>query len=113
MKSFEGVDDFQAWKYIVMLILEKNYLVSFFEQYIEEPEGDEAIEKYKKDLINAQMIIVDSIKNHLIPHVSTLKNPKKMMDALSHLFEGKNINHKMTFIQTSYKSSKQSDKCTL
>jgi hypothetical protein len=28
----------------------------------------------------------------LIPRVSSLKTPKKMMDALSHVFEGKNIN---------------------
>jgi hypothetical protein len=91
-ENLEGADDFRAWKYIVILILEENYLVIFVEQYIEEPEGDEAKAKYNKDLIKEERIISDSIKNHLIPHVSTLRNPKKMMDSLSHLFEGKNIN---------------------
>jgi hypothetical protein len=72
-----------------MLILEENDLVSFVEQDIEEPKGDEAKAKYKKDLIKAKRIIVDSIKNHLIPCVSTLKTPKKIMDALSRMFEGR------------------------
>ena len=41
-------------------------------------------------------IIADSIKDHLIPQVSSLKTPKAMFDALTKLFEGKNINWKMT-----------------
>ena len=32
----------------------------------------------------------------MIPHVSSLKTPKEMFDALSRLYEGKNINRKMT-----------------
>ena len=41
-------------------------------------------------------MIADSIKDHLIPHVYTLKTPKAMFDALTKLFEGKNINREMT-----------------
>ena len=44
----------------------------------------------------AKRIIDDSIKDHLIPHVSSLNTPKEMFDALTKLFEGKNINWKMT-----------------
>ena len=47
--------------------------------------------KYKKD-----MIIADSIKDNLIPQVSSRETPKEMFDALSGLFEGRNINRKMT-----------------
>jgi hypothetical protein len=104
-EKLERVDDFQAWKYKVMLILEENNLAIFVEQDIEEPEGDEAKSKYKKDMIKAKRIIGDSIKNHLIPHVSALKIPKQMMDALSYLFEGKNINRKMT-LRTQLKNVK-------
>jgi hypothetical protein len=50
-ETLEGVNDFRAWKYRVMLILGENDLVSFVEQDIYEPEGDEAKAKYKKDLI--------------------------------------------------------------
>jgi hypothetical protein len=95
-EKLEGANDFRARKYRVMLILEENDLESFVEQDIEEPEADEAKAKYKKDSIKEKRIIVDSIKNHLIPQVSALKTPKQMMDALSRLFEGKNINWKMT-----------------
>ena len=51
---------------------------------------------HKKKFVKAKKIIVDSITDHLIPQVSSLKTPKEMFDSLTKLFEGKNINQKMT-----------------
>ena len=51
---------------------------------------------HKNNLIKAKKIIVDSIKDHLIPQVSFVKTPKEMFDVLTNLFKGKNINRKMT-----------------
>ena len=59
-------------------------------------EGDEARELHKKNLVKDKKIIVYSIKDHLIPQVSSLNKPKEMFDSLTKLFEGKNINWKMT-----------------
>ena len=56
-------------------------------------EGDKY--KHKKDMIIAKRIIYDSIKDKLIPQLSSRENPKEMFDALSSLFEGRNINRKM------------------
>ena len=53
------------------------------------------ISPHKNKLVMAKRIISDSIKDHLIPHVSSLKTPKAMFDALTKLFEGKKINRKM------------------
>ena len=51
---------------------------------------------HKKNLVKAKKIIADSIMDHLIPQVSSLKTPKDMVDSLNKLFEGKNIIWKMT-----------------
>src|SRR5713226_8454101 len=50
---------------------------------------------HKKNLVKAKKIISDSIKDHLIPQVSSIKTPKEMFDSLTKLFEGKNINQNM------------------
>ena len=42
---------------------------------------------HQKNLVKAKKIIVDSITNHLIPQVSSLKTPKEMFDSLTKLFE--------------------------
>ena len=91
-----------------MLILEENDLEGFIEVDIPEPEEDEAKAKHNKSLVKAKRIIADSIKDHLIPHVSSLKTPKQMFDALSWLYEGKNINRKMT-LRTQLKNVKMQD----
>ena len=75
-EKLERVDNFRAWKYRVMLILEEHDLEGFIEAEILEPEEDEAKAKHKKNLIKAKRIIADSIKDHLIPHVSSLRTPK-------------------------------------
>ena len=60
------------------------------------PEGDDAKALHKNKLVMAKRIIDDSIKDHLIPQVSSLKTHKEIFHALTKLFEGKNINQKMT-----------------
>ena len=95
-----------------MLILEENDLEGFIEEEVVELEGDKAKEKYKKNMVKAKRIIVDSIKDHLVPHVSSLKTPKQMFDALSRLYEGKNINRKMT-LRTQLKNVKMQNPETI
>ena len=68
---------------------------SYIHEEVPVLEGDEAKALHKKKLVKAKRIIANSIKGHLIPQVSSLKTPKAMFDALTKLFEGKNINRKM------------------
>ena len=51
---------------------------------------------HKKDMIKFNRIIANSIKDHLIPQVSSKNTPKKLFDSLTNLFEGKNFNRRMT-----------------
>ena len=76
--------------------MEENELDSYIHEEVPVPEGDDSKALHKKKLVMANRIIADSIKDHLIPHVSSLKTPKAMFDSLTKLFEGKNINRKMT-----------------
>ena len=84
-----GADNFRAWKYRISLVLEENQLDSYISGDILVPYWDEAKALHKNKLINAKRIIVDSIKDNLIPQVPSLKTPKSMFDALTKLFEGK------------------------
>ena len=74
---------------------------------VAEPKEAEAKEKHKKDMIRAQRIIADSIKDHLIPQVSSKKTPKEMYDALSRMYEGRNINRNMN-LRAQLKNTKMS-----
>jgi hypothetical protein len=54
------------------------------------------MEKFKDVDINSMSVIVDSIKDHLIPYISHLDSSKKMYDALKNLFSVRNIGQVMS-----------------
>ena len=76
--------------------MEENELDSYINEEVPVLEGDVAKALHKKKLVMEKRIIVDSIKDHLIPQVSSLETPKQMFDSLTKLFKGKNINQKMS-----------------
>ena len=82
--------------YRISLVLQGNELDTYISGEVPVLEGYEAKSLHKKNLVKAKRIISDSIKDQLIPHVSSLNTPKDMFDSLTKLFEGKNINQKMT-----------------
>ena len=71
-----GADNFRAWKYRISLVLEENDLDKYINKEFPTPQGYEAKAIHKKNLDKHKRIIADSIKDHLIPHVSSLKTPK-------------------------------------
>jgi transposase InsO family protein len=103
--KLEGVENFRAWKYRIGLILEENDLARFVKEEVPEPVDAADKAKHQKDTIRAKRIIADSIKDHLIPYVSSKKTLKEMFDALNRLYEGKNINRKMN-LRTQLKNTR-------
>jgi hypothetical protein len=103
--KLEGVENFRAWKYRIDLILEENGLARFIKEELSEPDDAIEKEKHQKDTIRAKRIIANSIKDHMIPYVSSKKTLKYMFDALTRLYEGKNINRKMN-LRTQLKNTR-------
>ena len=79
----------------MLLILQETDFANYVKEVIAKPKGEEDRARHKKNMVRAKRIIADSIKDHLIPHVSSLKTPKEVFDALTKLYEGKNINRKI------------------
>ena len=50
---------------------------------------------YEKKIIKDQRILLDAIKDHVIPHVSRKSNAYEMWDALTKLYQSSNENRKM------------------
>ena len=82
-ENLDGANNFWAWKYKISLVLEENELDSYIKEEVLVPKVDEAKSFQKNKLVMAKRIIAESIKDHLIPHVSSLKTLKAMSDALT------------------------------
>jgi hypothetical protein len=73
-----------------------------------EPQNIVIMEKFKDSDINAMSIIVDSVKDHLIPYISHLDSSKKMYDALTNLFSVINIGQVMS-LKNELRDTKMND----
>jgi hypothetical protein len=105
VEKLEGVEKFYAWKYKIGLIFEENDLARFIKEEVPKLDDVAYKEKHQKDTIKAKRIIVDSIKDHLVPQVSLKKTRKEMFDSLTRLYEGKNINWNMN-LRTQLKNTR-------
>ena len=86
--NLDGASNFIAWKTRIDLILAKNKVLDIVKGKIMEPQFEEGkekepqnvaiMEKLKGGDINVMSIIVDFVKDHLIPCISHLDSSKKM-----------------------------------
>jgi hypothetical protein len=99
--KLDGASNFRAWKKMIDPILAKNKVLDIMKGKIVKPEFEEGkekepqniatMEKFKDSDINAMSIILEYIKDHLIPYISHLDSSKKMYNALTNLFSVINI----------------------
>jgi len=95
----DGAVNFGAWKEIMILILQENELWDIVENSttnpVNIPTDATLLAAYTKKSIKAKRIILDAIKDHLIPHVTGKTNAYEMWESLTKLYQSTNENRKM------------------
>jgi len=83
-----GTANFLAWKKRTDLLLKENELLDHMKGNITIPakEQTQALAKYNKYDTRAQRILIESIKDSLIPYVSKFETSKEIYDKLIELF---------------------------
>ena len=77
-ENIDEEENFKAWKYKIMLILEEHDLDGFIKEDVKELEGEEAKAQHKKDMNKVKRIIAKSIKDQLISQASLKNTPKEI-----------------------------------
>jgi hypothetical protein len=93
--KLEKVSNYSSWKERIMLVLMENDIWDFANFIVTPPiEPKELVVHNLKDM-KPRRIILDGVKDHLIPHLSGKNSATDMWEALKRLFQSKNENHKM------------------
>jgi hypothetical protein len=92
----EGSRNFRSWKHRLHMILYENDLLEHVTVGVPEPDEEEQKTRHKKNEKKAKRVVSDSVKDHLIPHISELQTARQMYEALSRLYESKDINRNLT-----------------
>ena len=91
----EGANNFRSWRTRLLFVLEENDIQDHVKREIPVPDDDDEKVLYRKNEGKAKRIIIDSVKDHLIPHISEQETAKKMFDGLVGLFETSNTSRRL------------------
>jgi hypothetical protein len=92
----EGISNYLQWKVRIATILRENKLWEFVNTIVTIPSSDPiALDIHEVKEARVQRILLDGVKDHLIPHLAEKQTTKEMWDALKGLYENKNENMKM------------------
>lgn len=86
----EGISNFRSWKSRMLMLLNEQDLKDHVLKDIPEPKASKDKTKHKKNEAVAMRILMDSVRDHLVPIISNHESTKKMYDTLRNLFENEN-----------------------
>ena len=88
----DGVSNYIPWKVRIIAVLKEWKIWIFANTKMVKPTDKDELDEFESLESRAQRVIIDRVKDHLIPHLVEKKNVKDMWDTLNQLFEAKNEN---------------------
>ena len=82
----DGGGNWTPWKARIVLLLEECELWEIVEQTVPVPTDTTLLAKFKKKNVKAKRIILDSVKDHIIPHVVGKDYAFQMWESLMNLY---------------------------
>ena len=91
----DGASNFGVWKAWLSLLLEENGIKNYVTIGLAVPIEATQLPTYKKEDAKARRIILDGVKDHIVPHISELDMTMKMWDAILNLYQNAATKKKM------------------
>ena len=76
--KLEGASNFSPWREQIISVLEENEIWDFCEHTHVAPTDPTQLVAHKKNGVKARRIMLDRVKDHIIPHLSKKKMNKEM-----------------------------------
>jgi hypothetical protein len=72
----DGTTNFSSWKSRFLITLEESGLMKYVEEVVPESVDDAEKYQWRKNDAKSRKIIIYSVRDHLIPHISNLNTYK-------------------------------------
>jgi hypothetical protein len=83
----EGATNFNVWKLRITNILQEHDFEQYVTTVVEEPTNNSGRAAFRKSQAKAKRIIFDSVKDNIMPAMTSLTTSKDCMDTLVNLYE--------------------------
>ena len=92
----EGASNFNVWKLKILNILQEHDLEQYVTSVMEEPTSNVERAAFSRNQAKAKLIIFDSVKDNIMPVMTSLMTSKDCMDTLVNLYAKKDPSQKRT-----------------
>ena len=82
----DGASNFVVWKARILSILDKHRIKGFALRVMAIPIDPVANERYEEAMAKAKCMILDGVKDHVVPHISEKEMTKEMWDTFKTLY---------------------------
>jgi hypothetical protein len=86
----DGASNFYPWRECIGLVLEENGQLEIVERKVAASVDPIQLAAHNNKYVKARRIIVDGVKDHVIPHLSGKKTIKDIWEALVKLYQSDN-----------------------
>ena len=81
----DGLSIFSVWKARILIVLEAYHLRDHAEKTLATPTDADLLRKHNEAVGHAKRLIMDGIKNPIVPHIAEKKTVNEMWKALTSL----------------------------
>jgi len=90
-----GVSNFAVWKARILSVLDRNHVKNFALNTIAVQVDLNNNDKYEEAMVRAKCIILDGVKDHVVPHIAEKETTVEMWEALKNLYQHTFVQRRM------------------
>jgi len=91
----DKASNFVVWKAKILSVLDRNHIKHFALRTIAIPVDPTDNDRYEDAMARAKSIILDGVKDHIVPHISKKNMTQEMWEALTKLYQHISMQRKM------------------
>lgn len=91
----DGASNFIVWMARILSVLDRNRVKHFALRTIVIPIDPADNDRYEDAIARAKSIILDEVKDHIVPHIAKKNTAQEMWEALTKLYQHTSVQRKM------------------
>lgn len=84
----DGASNFVNWKARILAILDKHHIKDYALKVVAVSVDADPLKKYEEAQAKAKCMILDGVKDHVVPHITEKETTREMWETLTTLYQG-------------------------
>ena len=92
--KLDGVSNFIIWRAKILSVLDEYDIKNHAENVLVEPADPNPLKKSNENQAQAKRLIMDGVKDHVMPHIAGKKTANEMWTTLEAMYQGSSVQRK-------------------